>query len=166
MRSANHINVHFWTYLNFLFFPPPLSTEDSPLQQSPPSKKLEASTLCLLLGNHAGICSPSLHTPLYPSVLSPPSFLGTYSLATLRLAGVQTAIHCQDLPASSIHVPQLFHCSFYNPRTVACYAHCPGIDTTDQIPSIQFGFTQLFDSSVILRCYLTFHLTVESLVHL
>ena len=52
--------------------------------------------------------------------------------------GVQTAIHCKDLPSSSIHVGYLLHCPVHNPRTVAYYTYSAGIDAINQISSIEF----------------------------
>ena len=76
-------------------------------------------------------------------------------------SGMQTAIHCQNLSSFSIYASQLFHYPLQTTCTVAYYAYSPRIDAIDQISSIQFRSTQLFNSSDVLRCYLPFHLGVE-----
>ena len=83
-----------------------------------------------------GFSSPS-YTLLDADQSSPP-FLPRQVQSRNITPGLQTAIHCQDLPSSSIHVGYLLHCPVRNPRTVAYYTYSPGIDAIDQISSIEF----------------------------
>ena len=129
-----HVGLCPSSFYLSLLSPASPSLTDSLLQQSPsPSTRLRASTLCSPLGSHEGICSPTLHTPRCQSVLFPLPF--SQVLPRNITPGVQTAIHCQDRPSSSIHAGYLLHCPVHNPRTVTYYTYSPGIDAIDQISS-------------------------------